>query len=59
MIHKPKCENSDITTIRTSFESHPHSKDSFHKNPLKFRVYAVFEANENDKSIIGNKTTIF
>ena len=38
MIHKPKCENYDITTIRTSSESHLHWNDHFHKNPLsKFR----------------------
>ena len=57
-IHKPKCENSDITTIRTSSESHLHWKNHFHKNPLYFRIYADFEAdNEKDNSIVGNKTT--
>ena len=51
MIHKPKCENNDITTIRTSSESHLHWKDHFHKNPLYFRIYADFEAdNEIDNS---------
>ena len=31
---------------------------SFHKNPLYFRIYADFEAdNEKDKSIVGHKTT--
>ena len=56
--HKPKCENNNITTIRTSNESHLHWKKHFHKNPLYFRIYADFEAdNENDNSIIGNKTT--
>ena len=30
----------------------------FHKNPLYFRIYAVFETdNEIDNSSIGNKTT--
>ena len=58
MLHKPKCENNDITTIRTSSESHLHWKKQFHKNPLNFRIYACFEAdNEKDNSIIGNKTT--
>ena len=33
-------------------------KKRFHKNPLYFRIYADFEAdNEKDNSIIGNKTT--
>ena len=57
-IHKPKCENNDITTIRISSESHLHWKKHFHKNPLYFRIYADFEAdNEKDNSIVGNKTT--
>ena len=58
MLHKPKCENNDITTIRTSKESHFNWKKHFHKNPLYFRIYADFEAdNEKDNSNIGNKTT--
>ena len=32
-IHKPKCENNDITTIRASTESHLHWKKHFHRNP--------------------------
>ena len=57
-IHKPKCENNDITTIRTSPDSHIHWKNHFHKNSFYFRIYADFEAdNEKDKSIVGNKTT--
>ena len=56
--HKPKCENNDITTIRTSNESHLHWKKHFHKNPLYFRIYADFEAdNEKDDSVVGSKTT--
>ena len=56
--HKPICENNDNTTIKTSTESHLHWKKHFHKNPLYFRIYADFEAdNEKDNSIIGNKTT--
>ena len=47
-----------MTTIRTSNESHIYWKKHFHKNPLYFRIYADFEAdNEKDNSIIGNKTT--
>ena len=58
MLHKPKCENNDITTIRTSNESHLNWKNYFHKNPLYFRIYADFEDdNEKDNSFIGNKTT--
>ena len=56
--HKPKCENNDITATKTSNESHLHWKKHFHKNPLYFRIYADFEAdNENDNSVVGNKTT--
>ena len=56
--HKPKCENNDITSIKTSNESHLFWKKHFHKNPKYFRMYADFEAdNEKDDSIIGNKTT--
>ena len=58
MLHKPKCENNDITTIRTSNESHLNWKKHFHKNSFYFKFYADFEAdNEKDNSIIGNKTT--
>ena len=47
MIQKPKCENNDITTIRTSPESHLHwKKNSFIRNPLIFRIYADFEADK-------------
>ena len=57
-LQKPKCENNDKTTIRFSNESHLHWKNHFHKNPLFFRIYADFEAdNEKDNSNIGNKTT--
>ena len=60
MSHKPKCENMDIITIRTSSESHLHWKKHFHKNPVCFRIYADFEAHkEKDNTNIGYKTTIF
>ena len=53
-----KCSDDNITVIRTSNESHLQWKKHFHKNPLYFRIYADFEAdNEKDNSIIGNKTT--
>ena len=56
--HKQKCGDDNITTFRTSSESHLHWKWHFHKNPLYFRIYADFEAdNEEDNSSIGNKTT--
>ena len=56
--HKEKCGDDNICTIRTSKESHIFWKKHFHKNPLYFRIYAEFEAdNEKDNSKIGNKTT--
>ena len=56
--HKQKCGYDNITVIRTSNESHLHWEKPFHKNPLYFRIYADFEAdNEKDNSTIGNKTT--
>ena len=59
MIQKPNCENNDITTLRTSSESHLQWKKHFHKNPLYFRIYEDFEVdNEIDNSSVGNKTTI-
>ena len=58
MIHKPKCKINDITTIRTSPESHFHWKEHFHKTTLCFRIYADFEVDkEKDNSSVGNKTT--
>ena len=55
--HKSKCENNDITSIKTSNKSHLHWEKHFHKNPLYFRIYADFEAdNEKDDSVVGNKT---
>ena len=57
-LHKPKCENKDKTTIRTSKESHLLWKNHFSKNPFYFPIYADFEAdNGKDNSSIGNKTT--
>ena len=60
MILKPKCENYDTTTIRTSSESHLHWKGHFHKNPLYVWIIAVFESdNEIDNSSKGNKKPSF
>ena len=60
MKNKQKCGEDNITTIKTSSESHLHWKKQFHKNPLYFRAYADFEADiEKDNSGIGNKTTNF
>ena len=57
-LHKSKCETNDITTIKTSSESHLHWKKIFQKNLLHFGIYADFEAdNEKDNTSIGNKTT--
>ena len=56
--HKEKCGDDNICTIRTSNEPHLYWKKHFHKNPLYFRIYADFEAdNEKNNSKIGNKTT--
>ena len=56
--YKPNNENNDITLIKTSPESHIYWKKHFHKNPLYFRIYADFEAdNEIDNSSIGNQIT--
>ena len=56
--HKQKCGDDNITTLRTSNESHLHWKKHFQKSPIYFRIYADFEAdNEKDNSSIGIKTT--
>ena len=39
MLHKQKCRDDIITTIRTSLESHIQWKKHFHKNALYFRTY--------------------
>ena len=57
-LHKQKCRDDNITTIRTSSDSHLHWKKHFHKNPLYFRIYVDLETdNEKNNSSIGNKTT--
>ena len=56
--HKQNCGEDNISTLRTSSESHLHWKNLFHKNLLYFGIYADFESNnEIDKSSIGNETT--
>ena len=51
MLHKRDCGDDKITTIRTSPESQLHWRKDFHRNPLYFRKYADFEAdNEIDNS---------
>ena len=58
MVHKRKGENYEITTIRIISESHLHWKSHFHKNPIIFRIYADFAAdNEFYKLSVGKKTT--
>ena len=44
LIHKPKCEHQAITAIRFSNESHLQLRKHFLKNPIYFRKYADFEA---------------
>ena len=56
--NKEKCGHDNICTIRTSSDSHLYWKKHFHENPLYFRLYADFEAdNEFDNSSVGDKTT--
>ena len=56
MIHKPKCETYDITTIGTSSEPNYQWRKKFHKKPLFFRIDTGSEADiEIDKSNKGNK----
>ena len=56
--HSQQCGEQDLTSLRLSNESHLFGKNHFHKNPLYFRIYADFEAdNEIENSSIGNKTT--
>ena len=50
MKHKQKCGEDNTTTIKTSNELHLHWKKHFHRNPLYFRIYADFEA-DNEKDI--------
>ena len=58
MKHKQKCGEGKIATIKTSSESHLHWIKHVHGNPLFFRIYADFEAdNEIGNSSIGDKTT--
>ena len=58
--HKEKCREDNICTRRTPNASHFQCKKKkhFHKDPLSFRKYEDFEAdNEIDNSNVGNKTT--
>ena len=58
MLHKLKYGEDDMCSIRTSDESHIYWRKHSHRNPLYFRKYADFEAdNESDTSSVGNKTT--
>ena len=57
-IHKPKCENHDITTTKTSSEPPLHWKDNFHKKPLYCRNIGHFQADNgiNNSDIVNKKT---
>ena len=58
MKYKIRFNQQEITSIKTSDEFQLYWKKHFPKNPLFFRVYADFEAdNETDNSNIGNETT--
>ena len=57
--HKQQYFQKEITSIRTPPDSHNYCKNHLHKNPLYFRVYADFEA-DNEKGDCKsdcNKTT--
>ena len=56
MKHKQPCHQQEITSIKTSNESHIFlKKNHFNKNSLYFRIYADFVAdNQTDKSNIAN-----
>ena len=57
-LHQPKCKINDITTIRAANEPQIQWKKLFHKNPIHFRIFADFEAdNEKDNSSLGNRAT--
>ena len=47
--HKFKCHQQEITSIRTSNESHIYWKKYFHKIPLYFRIHADFECDNEIK----------
>ena len=50
------CEQEELTAIKTSNEPRLYWKNCFHKNPLWFKVYPDFEAdNEIDICNIGKK----
>ena len=58
--HKQQCNQKQITSIKTSYESRLYYENLFHQNPLYFRIYAEFAAdNEKDNSSLGKKTTNF
>ena len=58
MKQKQRCEQQEITAIKTSNESRLYWRKHFHKNPLHFKLIADFEAvNETDNSSTGNKTS--
>ena len=56
--HKQKCEQQEITSIKTPNESQVYRKKYFHKVEIFVRIYADFEAeNQIDKSNEGDRTT--
>ena len=58
MKHIQRCNQQEITSNKTSNESHKRWKKHFLLNPLYFRIYADFEVDkEVDHSCKGDKTT--
>ena len=57
-LHKLKSGDDNITAVKTSSESHLHWKKNFHKIPSFFRIFDVFEADDEiDEFSMGNNTT--
>ena len=58
--HRQRCDQPEIISIRIPNESHIEWKNHFEKSPINFRIYAGFEANnENDNSTIVKKRLVF
>ena len=58
MNHKQRCEEQEISSIRTSNGSDPCWKKHFHKKTLNFRINADFKADDEiDTYSIDGETT--
>ena len=58
MKHKQQCDQEEVTSIKTSNESHLYFEKYFQNNPVIFMIYAYLVAdNEKDISNRGDKAT--